>query len=480
MALNIPKKQGGFSMSSKKDSSKNIETTVEMEKKMTWKTGYLLSLGVPVLVLTAIGPIALQTGSASVVIWVVTVLIGFIQTLVYADYSLMFKEKSGGFAVCAADVYKKYFPKLHIIRPFISWGYWLGWSPVLAINLLIVGMYVNKLFIPGVNPVIISAVLLIIQGVLASYGIKFNSKAQLLLGVLSVGPLLALGFVPFFTGQVNFANIFPLKPISGSWLSAGFIILFLGNAMSAAWCDYATETVCCYTSEYMEPEKDLPKAIISAGVTNIIIYLVVPFSLLGVLGLKTISQDPYIALVTAAQMVFGKAGSWVVAIMLISALLMSANTALCGCSRTLYQMALDGNIVKQFGKLNKHNEPIVALVFNICLNLGLMCLGNPMFILVASSIGFTGVVPIVQVSYFYLRGKEPNRPRPFAIPNIFKYISLVFAVWNVAILVAGCYSYGLKNFLTGAIILLLCVPFYYYRKVVQDKVKLSDLGNDAA
>lgn len=452
-------------------------SAIQIIRKMTWKEGFLLALGGPVLVLTAVGPVAAATGSASIIIWSLTVLIGFLQTLIYADYTLMFKDKSGGFAVCASDVYKKYFPKSYLIRPIISWGYWLGWAPVLAINLLIIGMYIQKLLLPGANPIIIGGILMILQGILASYGIKFGSKAQLMLGIFAVLPLLAIAFVPLLTGRINYANIFPLKPISGGWFQLAFVVLFMGNAFSAAWCDYATETATVYTGEYKNPETDTPKAVVSAGIVNILVYMVMPFSLLGVLGLKTISQDPYVALVTAAQMIFGKGGSWVVAFMLISALLLAANTALYGCSRTLYQMAIDGTIIKQFGKLNKHNEPIVAIVFNICLNLALMCTGTPMFILVASSVGYLGVVPIVQFSYYYLRKVEPNRPRPFAIPDAFKYLALVFVVWNTFVTLAGCYSYGLLNFLTGALIFSICLPLYYYRKIVQDKINPSSLDN---
>ena len=440
-----------------------------LQPKMSWKEGYLLAIGGPVLVLTAIGPLAAAMGSASIVAWVVTVIIGVIQTLIYADYCLMYPDKCGGFAVCATEVYKKYFPKRTLIGPIISWGYWLGWSPVLAINLLIIGMYLQKLVLPGVNPILIGGVLMIIQGALASFGVKMGSKAQLLLGIFAVVPLLAMGIVPLITGQINWANIFPLQPISGSWFGFGFIVLFLGNSFSAAWCDYATETAAVYTAEYKDPVKDTPKAIISSGITSILVYTFLPISLLGVLGLTRISQDPYVALVTAAQMMFGTAGSWIVAVMLICALLMSANTALYGCSRTLYQMAVDGTCIKQFGKLNKYNEPYIAIIFNILLNLGLMFTGTPIFILVASSVGYLGIVPIVQFSYYWLRKKEPDRVRTFPIPGYFMYVALVLMVWNFTIVIAGSYFYGLVNFLTGITIFLTSIPLYYYRVKVQDK-----------
>lgn len=440
-----------------------------LQPKMSWREGFLLAIGGPVLVMTAIGPIAAATGSASIIAWVVTVIIGVIQTIIYADYTLMYPEKCGGFAVCATEVYKKYFPKRTLIGPIISWGYWLGWSPVLSINLLIIGMYLQKLLLPGYSPILIGGILMAIQGILALYGVKTGAKTQLLLGLFAVVPLLALGIVPFFTGQINYANVVPFRPVSGSWLSLGFIVLFLGNSFSAAWCDYATETAAVYTAEYKNPAKDTPKAILYSGLVSLAVYAVVPFSLLGVLGLSTISQDPYVALVTAAQMIFGTGGSWIVAIMLIAALLLSANTALYGSSRTLYQMAIDGTNIKQFGKLNKHNEPSVAIIFSIVLNIGLMFIGTPIFILVASSVGYLSIVPFVLFSYYYSRKKDPNRPRGFKIPDFFKYVALILMAWNVLIVVAGSYFYGLANFLVGFVIFMSAIPLYYYRMKVQNK-----------
>lgn len=447
-----------------------------LERKMSWKEGYLLAIGGCVLVLTSLGPIAAALGPISIIVWLLTTFIGFTQTLIYADYTLMFKEKTGGVAVCAAEVYKKYFPKTPIMGPIISWGYWLGWSPVISINLLIIGMYLQKLLLPGVSPILIGGIIMILQGTVASYGIKFGAKTQILLGVFAIVPMLALGIVPFFTGQINYANLWPMQPITGSWISLAFVMLFLGNCFSAAWCSYATETATVYTGEFKNPDKDTPKAVILAGITNILIYSILPLSLLGLLGLHTISQDPYIAFVTAAEMLFGTSGSWVVALMLIAALLLSVNTALYGSSRTLYQMALDGDTIKQFAKLNKHNEPIVAIIFNIVLNLALMFTGTPMFILVASSVGYIGVVPLVLFSYYVVRTKEPNRKRPFKLANWVKYCALLLAAFNLVIMVGGGYSYGLKNVLTGAVIYAVCIPLYYYRRIVQNK---NDVGNSS-
>lgn len=445
------------------------ETTCEvsLERKMDWKEGFLLALGGPVLVLTAVGPIAAAMGSASILVWILTVVIGVIQTIIYADFCLMFPNKSGGFAVVASEIWEKY-AKTKWIGVIISWGYWFGWSPVLAINLVIIGMYLNKLVLPGVSPLLIGGTLMVIQGILATFGIKVGARTQLALGVFAVVPLLAISIVPWFTGQIVFSNIWPIKPLSGHWEWA-IVPLFLANAFAAAWCDYATETATVYTAEYKNPAKDTPKATFYSGAASILIYTLVPTALLGVLGLQAISDDPYVALVTAAQMLFGTAGSWIVAAMLISALLLSANTALYGCSRTLYQMALDGMTIKQFGKLNRFNEPGIAIAFNIALNIGLMFAGTPMFILVASSIGYLANVPIVQLGYFVLRSREPGRKRLFHIPDFFKYVALILVVWNIALVVFGSVSYGMKNFLVGMAIFLSCVPLYLIRHKIQNR-----------
>ncbi len=69
------------------------------------------------------------------------------------------------------------------------------------------------------------------------------------------------------------------------WDKGGWT-LFLGGLFIAAWSAYAFETAVCYMSEFKNPGRDMPRAIICSGVFCIFAYILVPFVFQGVLGTK--------------------------------------------------------------------------------------------------------------------------------------------------------------------------------------------------
>ena len=52
----------------------------------------------------------------------------------------------------------------------------------------------------------------------------------------------------------------------------------------AAWSTYAFETAICYTSEFRNPARDTSKAIFYSGVLCIGLFILVPFTFQGALG----------------------------------------------------------------------------------------------------------------------------------------------------------------------------------------------------
>jgi amino acid transporter len=181
----------------------------QMRRVIDWKHGFYIATGVPALVLVSIGPLAVQVGPPSVLVWIISVVIGMLMSFVFAEIASMFPEKTGGIPIFAAVAYRKYTP---LVGPIVTWGYWFAWSPVLAINGLLVGGYVNASVFHSTNAWInwiIGAIVLMIFFAINHYGIRQGAYAQLVLGICAIVPLLLLGIVPWFRGQVDFARFTP-------------------------------------------------------------------------------------------------------------------------------------------------------------------------------------------------------------------------------------------------------------------------------
>ena len=74
------------------------------------------------------------------------------------------------------------------------------------------------------------------------------------------------------------------NPIDGSWDKAGWI-LFIGGLFIAAWSTYGFETAVCYTREFKDPKRDTFRAIFYSGLVCLAVFILVPLSFQGALGL---------------------------------------------------------------------------------------------------------------------------------------------------------------------------------------------------
>ncbi len=62
--------------------------------------------------------------------------------------------------------------------------------------------------------------------------------------------------------------------------------LFFGGLFIAAWSTYGFETAVCYTREFRDPKNDTFKAIFYSGLLCLLLFILVPFTFQGVLGVE--------------------------------------------------------------------------------------------------------------------------------------------------------------------------------------------------
>ena len=103
-----------------------------------------MAAGVPPLVLFSIGGIAGTTGKLAFLVWIISMIMGFLQSFTYAEIAGMFGNKSGGASVYGATAWLRY---SKVIAPLSVWCNWFAWSPVLSLGCAIAAGYIlNALF----------------------------------------------------------------------------------------------------------------------------------------------------------------------------------------------------------------------------------------------------------------------------------------------------------------------------------------------
>jgi amino acid transporter len=116
----------------------------QMVRALSWKGAFWVAAGVPPLVLFSIGGIAGTTGKLAFVVWMISMVMGFLQSFTYAEMAGMFGNKSGGTSVYGATAWLRYGK---LIAPLSVWCNWFAWSPVLSLGCAIAAGYIlNALF----------------------------------------------------------------------------------------------------------------------------------------------------------------------------------------------------------------------------------------------------------------------------------------------------------------------------------------------
>ena len=475
-----------------------------LERGIDWTGAFWVASGVPPLVLFSIGAVAATVGKLSWAIWMLSIAMGFIQSLTYAEIAGLFPNKAGGTSIYGAIGWVRYGK---LIAPISVWCNWFAWSPVQATgSALAAGYILNGLFAPDsmvntwqltlldlgslktglslrINSTfVLGAAVLLAVKVIQDGGILRSANTTKIIGISAMIPLILIGVVPLLTGDIVKANFFPLEPLAhdaagriadGTWNMAG-ITVFAAGMFLAAWSTYGFETAVCYTGEFKNPKTDTFKAIFYSGLLCVVVYTLVPFAFQGYLGLNgMLAPEIYsgmgVAAVMAKMVHAGQVGGVVVVVMLILALVLSLMTSMAGSSRTLYQASVDGWLPRYLGKVNAHGAPTNAMLTNLVFNLVLLLLSDSVFVIGAANIGYL-IFNFLNLNAGWIhRCDRPRQERPWRAPTWILAAGAVLSFVNLAFMGFGADVYGSGTLTTGLAFAALIVPVFIYRHYIQDK-----------
>jgi amino acid transporter len=484
--------------------SKGAPGPATLQRQLDWRGAFWASSGVPAGVLLTMGGIATIIGQPSWVIWILSILMGFVQSFVYAEIAGLYPHKSGGASVYGAAAW---LPYGKLIAPVSVWCNWLAWSPVMALGTSLGAGYVMaSLFAPDaainqwqitladldavrsglslrINLVsIIAAAFLLLTFALQHHGAARAAAAQKILGLICLAPLVLVGIVPIITGDLPTQNLFPLLPMIrdaagsikfGTWDTLG-ITLAAGALFGAGWSTYGFETAVSYTREFKDPKRDTFRAILSAGLLCIVIFTLVPLAFQATLGLDGM-LDPKIydgsgvALALAKILGGGAVVTNIFVATLILSLLLIVMTSMMGSSRTLYQASVDGWLPRYLGRVNKHGAPTAAMWTDLSFNLLLLLASDYFAVLMMSNVCYFMFNFLNLQAGWIHRIDRKAWERPFRCPTWLLALAAALGFVNMALMGAGADVWGEGTLRNGLIAAALIVPVFLYRHYMQDK-----------
>ncbi len=254
------------------------------------------------------------------------------------------------------------------------------------------------------------AVILIAScGLLLIRGASESARVTAIMVVVKLGVLIMFAAIAFTAFDANQLKDFAPLGVAGIGSAAGTIFFtFIGlDAVSTA------------SEEVRDPQKTMPRAIISALVIVTGVYILVALAALGAQPWQDFAHQQEAGLATILDNVTH--GAWAGTILAAGAVISIFTVTLItlyGQTRILYAMARDGLVSKRFAMVNPRTSTPVTNTVIVMIVTGILAAVVPLDKLADMvSIGTLTAFIVVSIGVIVLRVREPDLPRAFKVPG---------------------------------------------------------------
>jgi APA family basic amino acid/polyamine antiporter len=431
-----------------------------------------------------------NVGSAGwlIAVWLITGFMTLTAALSYGELSAMF-PKAGGQYVYLKESY----------NPLV--GFLYGWSFFAVIQtgtIAAVGVAFCKFaayFFPilelapenvlvtllGIKihlAQLVTILMIVLLTYINSRGIQSGKWIQTTFTVTKLLSLFGLIVVGFFmlkpeVWQANWQHAWEMKSLtapadtSAGWqaimlplLGAAAVGAIASSMVGSIFSSDAWNNVTFIAGEIKNPQRNIGLSLFLGTSIVTLIYVSTNFMYLGVLPLQDIAfaKADRVA-VSAANVIFGQAGTYVIAIMIMISTFGCNNGLILAGARVYHTMAGDGLFFKKAGTLNKNQVPGWAL-WAQCVVASLLCLSGRYGDLL-DMVSFVVVIFYVLtiIGIFILRKQRPDADRPYRavgypfLPALYVCMGIGFCI--LLLIYKSEYTWP------GLLITLLGVPLYY-------------------
>jgi APA family basic amino acid/polyamine antiporter len=418
-------------------------------------------------------------------VWLITGFMTLTAAVSYGELSAMF-PKAGGQYVYLKEAYNKLIAFLY------------GWSFFAVIQtgtIAAVGVAFSKFtayLIPSVSEdnklfstmigsyhftisaaQCVSIVLIILLTYINTRGIKSGKLIQNTFTLTKLACLFGLiifGFI-MLKPDVWHANwtsawdIHKLNPDNSvvSYTMAAALGAIAASMVGSIFSSDAWNNVTFIAGEMKNPQRNIGLSLFLGTLIVTLIYVSINIVYTGVLPLHDIAtaEKDRVA-VSASQVIFGHAGTIIIALMIMISTFGCNNGLIMAGARVYYTMAKDGLFFKRTGTLNKFAVPSFGLWIQ-CIVASVLCLSGRYGDLL-DMISFVVVIFYVLtiLGIYILRVKRPDADRPYkafgypVLPAIYMIMGLAFCVLLII--------YKPQFTWPGLIIVLIGIPIYYITK----------------
>ncbi len=400
-------------------------------------------------------------GSAAIVLLGVGLILSWMATPGWTELILMYPNRVGGIAATCAEAFRPYSP---VLANLTGVCYWWGWVPTCGLTALLASSAINQWYLPSIPVAVLATCIVLFFTVVNLCGVKWVMR--LAMPIASASALLAFtsALTPIFSGSVDWQRAFTFHlsvPFPG-WF--GELTSVMAGLYLIGFAAPAFEQAACHVGETINPNKNVPRAMLVSAVLASLYFIVLPVVWLGTLGPESLAKELALELgPTFAPLLGGAAKATAIWFMVFN-MLHGTIAPLAGAARTLAQLSEDGLLPKSLSKRASTDAPWIATVFTAIMSIIFLLIGDPIWLIAAANLTYLIGIAMPSVAVWLLRKNEPNLPRPYRAPRGTIVLGLCAAgVWLMTV-VLGFQQFGLRTVLIGIIFAYSGSVLYAWRK----------------
>ncbi len=286
------------------------------------------------------------------------------------------------------------------------------------------------------------AILVLITGILI-IGVKQSAATNNVIVTIKLAVVFL--FIILGVRHINPANWHPFMPYGWKGVFSGASVIFF------AYIGF--DAVSTAAEEVKNPQKDLPRGIITSLIVCTVLYIAVSAILTGMVPYFKFKETAA-PVAFALQQVGITWGAALISVGAICGLTSVLIVMMFGQTRILFAMSRDGLLPRVFGHVNlKFHTPVKSTLLVGIVTMVIAGFTPIGIVSELTNIGTLVAFIIVSASVIVLRKKEPDRPRSFKVP--FSPVTPAFAMLACGFLIFNLQKITLIRFVVWLVIGLI-------------------------
>ena len=390
----------------------------------------------------------LGQGSAAVPLLALGLLLSWAAAPGWTELVLMWPNRVGGIAATCGEAFRPYAP---VLANLAGTCYWWGWVPTCGLTALLSAAAIQSWYLPEASVNLLATGLVLFFMAVNLMGVVWVSRMTTPIAAVSASLALLSGLVPIFSGTVKWQQAFDFHlttPFPGLF---GEVTSLMAGLYLVGFAAPAFEAAACHVGETRDPARNVPRAMLAAGIMASVYFVLLPVVWLGAIGSEPLGQDLALVLGPTFAPVLG-AGAKAAAIWFMMLNMFHGTIQpLAGASRTLAQLAEDGLLPEVLARRSRTDTPWVATVLTAAMSIFFLLIGDPVWLIAAANFTYLIGITLPSAAVWLLRRDAPDMPRPYRAPKGTIVAGLVAAmVWGMSCIL-GFQQFGLPTVLFGLV-----------------------------